>query len=395
MQKTVAVVTGTRAEYGLLRPVIEKIAASERLRLRLVVTGAHLSERFGNTVQEIEQSGVPIDRRIPILTHPSTPLGSCKTVADTIGYFSDYFEETRPDAVLVLGDRYEIFAVASAAAMLHIPVAHISGGDVTLGAADEFFRHSITKMASLHFPSCAQYANRLVAMGEEPRRVFNVGGLGDENIRTLKLKDKAQLAQDIGFSLDEPYLLVTYHPETAGKANPVAQVQQLLDALDTLPQLRVIFTLANADAGGEAINETLRNYVAQHSNAIAFTSMGMLNYLSAMRTTAAVVGNSSSGVVEAPSFGVPTVNIGERQAGRLRCPSILDCAGDTAAIRAALVTALSPEFAAKAKAQQSPYYNGTATSSEIVRILSEFLFSDLAQQTKTFFDAPLAEHYFD
>ena len=387
-KKQVAVVTGTRAEYGLLRPVCEKLRESEQLSLALVVTGAHLSERYGNTVTEIEADGMPIAAKIPILNHPSTALGTCHTIGDAIGLFADYFAETRPDCVLVLGDRYEIFAAATAAAVLRIPLAHISGGDVTAGAADEFFRHSITKMASIHFPSCAAYAARIIRMGEEPRRVFNVGGLGDENIRTMQLLSKEELTRRFSFDFSRPYLLVTYHPVTLG-GDPAEEVKALLAALDRFPQLGLIFTKANADAGGETINRLLDEYTARRANAVAFTSMGALGYLSAMRYCEAVVGNSSSGVVEAPSFQKPTVNIGDRQKGRLRCRSILDCGTDTDAIERTLRVALSPAFALGCKNSRSPY-NGGDTSGRIVSLLAAFLDSDLAHRPKEFWDAPSA-----
>lgn len=387
-KKQVAVVTGTRAEYGLLRPVCEKLRESEQLSLALVVTGAHLSERYGNTVTEIEADGMPIAAKIPILNHPSTALGTCHTIGDAIGLFADYFAGTRPDCVLVLGDRYEIFAAATAAAVLRIPLAHISGGDVTAGAADEFFRHSITKMASIHFPSCAAYAARIIRMGEEPRRVFNVGGLGDENIRTMQLLSKEELTRRFSFDFSHPYLLVTYHPVTLG-GDPAEEVKALLAALDRFPQLGLIFTKANADAGGETINRLLDEYTARRANAVAFTSMGALGYLSAMRYCEAVVGNSSSGVVEAPSFQKPTVNIGDRQKGRLRCRSILDCGTDTDAIERTLRVALSPAFALGCKNSRSPY-NGGDTSGRIVSLLAAFLDSDLAHRPKEFWDAPSA-----
>ncbi len=387
-KKRVAVVTGTRAEYGLLRPVCKALQESEELALELVVTGAHLSERYGSTVSEIEADGMPITARIPILNHPSTDLGTCHTIGDAVGLFADYFAASKPDCVLVLGDRYEIFAVATAAAVLRIPLAHISGGDVTAGAADEFFRHSITKMASIHFPSCAAYAARIIRMGEEPRRVFNVGGLGDENIRRMQLLDQKQLAERFGFDFERPYLLVTYHPVTLG-GDPEAEVAALLAALDQFPQLGLIFTKANADAGGEAINRMLDAYTARRDNAVAFTSMGALGYLSAMKYCAAVVGNSSSGVVEAPSFQKPTVNIGDRQKGRLRCRSILDCGTGKEEIARALRVALSPAFALGCKNSRSPY-NGGDTSGRIVSLLAAFLGSDLARRPKEFWDAPTA-----
>ena len=387
-KKRVAVVTGTRAEYGLLRPVCEKLQKSDELALELVVTGAHLSERYGNTVTEIEAQGMPIAARIPILNHPSTNLGTCHTIADAVSLFADYFAASRPDCVLVLGDRYEIFAAATAAAVLRIPLAHISGGDVTAGAADEFFRHSITKMASVHFPSCAAYAARIIRMGEEPRRVFNVGGLGDENIRTMRLLDPAALAERFHFDFERPYLLITYHPVTLG-GDPAAEVGALLAALDRFPDLGLIFTKANADAGGEVINRLLDDYVARRENAVAYTSMGAQGYLSAMKYCAAVVGNSSSGVVEAPSFQKPTVNIGDRQKGRLRCRSILDCGTGTEEITRTLRVALSPAFALGCKNSRSPY-NGGDTSGRIVSLLAAFLDSDLAHRPKEFWDAPSA-----
>ncbi len=385
-KRRVAVVTGTRAEYGLLRPVCQKLLASDELSLELVVTGAHLSEKYGNTVTEIEADGLPIAARIPILNHPSTALGTCRTIGDAVGLFAEQFSASRPDCVLVLGDRYEVFAAATAAAVLRIPLAHISGGDVTAGAADEFFRHSITKMASVHFPSCSQYAARIIRMGEEPQRVFNVGGLGDENIRTMALLTREELGRAFDFDFTKPYLLVTYHPVTLG-GDPAAEVAALLEALDAFPEMGVLFTKANADAGGEEINALLDRYAASRQNAVAFSSMGAKGYLSAMGCCAAVVGNSSSGVVEAPSFHKPTVNIGDRQKGRLRCRSILDCGVGRDEIVKALRVALSPAFALQCKAARSPY-NGGDTSGMIVSLLAAFLNSALAHQPKLFYDMP-------
>ena len=249
-KKSLCVVTGTRAEYGLLRPVLQKLLQSAVIEPRLVVTGAHLAPEFGNTVSEIEADGMPIAARIPILKFGTgSPLATARTVSYTMERFTDYFSQNRPDAVLVLGDRYEIFAAGAAAALLEIPLAHISGGDVTAGAADDWFRHCLTKMASLHFPSCEVYARRLIRMGEDPAAVENVGGLGDENLRSLPLLSRAALAESIGFGLERPYALVTYHPETAGGASPAAQFDALCAALERCG-LAAVFTKANADAGG-------------------------------------------------------------------------------------------------------------------------------------------------
>lgn len=385
-KKSVAIVTGTRAEYGLLRPVAEKMLASQRLAPLLVVTGAHLAPEYGGTVAEIEAGGVPIAARIPILKFGRGPLATADTVAYAIGRFSRWFAENRPACCLVLGDRYEIFAAAQAAAFAGVPVAHISGGDVTQGAADDWYRHCITKIAHLHFPSCGEYAARVVRMGEAPATVFNVGGLGDENIRTLPKLSRAELAESLGFDLSGPFGLVTFHPETAGGASPTAQIQELLAALEALPQMKWLITKANADAGGAAINEQIDAWAAARPGwAIAFASLGVKRYLSAMQYAAVVAGNSSSGVVETPTFGVPAVNIGRRQAGRILCGNVLCCPAERGAILAALQTALSPEFAQKARAVVSPY-NGGATSEKILRILEEKLFEPGFGAPKVFYD---------
>ena len=385
MKKTIAVVTGTRAEYGLLKNVCDKILKSDKLTLKLIVTGSHLSKLYGNTVDEITGDGFRIDERIDILKYESTPLGTCKMIGLAVSEFAENFEKSRPDLLLVLGDRYGIFAAGTAAAGLGIPIAHISGGDVTLGAADEFFRHSLTKMSALHFPSCEEYEKRVIAMGEEPQRVFNVGGLGDENVRNMKLRTKEELEKVINFTLRKQYFLVTYHPETAGEIDISSDIKNLFKALECFPDYKIIFTLANADAGGAFINEMINEYTSAHENTIAFASMGLLNYLSAMRDCAGVIGNSSSGIAEAPTFGVPTVNIGTRQKGRVRCASIIDCDTGFEDIETAIKKAVTPEFNSLCKQTKSPY-DGGDTSGEITRIVTEFLESDLSKTIKTFYD---------
>lgn len=389
-KKRLAVITGTRAEYGLLRPVIFKLLKSEKILPIVIVTGAHLSPGYGNTVQEIEADGVPIAARIDILKFGRGPLALPDTVADAIRQFARWFDQNRPDGVLVLGDRYEIFAAAQAAAMMGVPIAHISGGDVTLGAADDYYRHCITKMASLHFPSCAEYAKRVVRMGEDPRRVFNVGGLGDENIRTLPKLGREELAESIGFDLAAPFGLVTFHPETAAGAPPAAQqMDALLDAMAAVQEetgLRYVITKANADAGGAEINARIDEWAARHADyAAAYASLGVKRYLSAMQYAAVVAGNSSSGVVETPTFGVPAVNIGNRQAGRILCANVLCCPAEAGAIREALRTALTPEFAAQARQTVSPY-NGGDTSGRIVAVLEQALYDPALAAPKGFYD---------
>lgn len=384
-QRTICVVTATRAEYGLLRPVIRKIAADAELRLQLAVTGAHLCARLGSTVSEIEADGVPIAARLPVFAETDgEPVA--QTIARTLTVFDEYFAAHRPDAVLLLGDRFEIFAVATAAAGRHIPIAHISGGDVTLGAADEYYRHCISKMAALHFPSCADSAARLVRMGEEPGRVFCVGGLGDENIRTLPKMTRRELCASTGFDLMQPFALVTYHPETsAGAPDPAVQADALCAAMAAVPGVFWLITGSNADAGGQICTRKMQEFAAAHPDRAGFIqSLGLRRYLSAMQHAALVAGNSSSGVVETPTFGVPTVNIGQRQAGRLLCANVLCCPAEAPAIEEALRSALTPEFLAKARAARSPY-NGGDTSGKICALLRRFDFAPI----KTFYDGPV------
>lgn len=387
--QTLAVVTATRAEYGLLRPLLLKLTAAGRPRLQLLVTGAHLSAAHGNTVAEIEADGLPITARLPILKEGEVDEPVAVTIARTITVFDGYFAAHRPDALLVLGDRFEIFAVAVAAASRQIPVAHISGGDVTLGAADEYYRHCITKMAALHFASCAESAARLVRMGEEPSRVFCVGGLGDENIRTLPKMSRAELAASTGFAAlaERRFGVVTLHPETAGASPEQAKTAALAltEALDALLEVFWLCTGSNADAGGAACTAVLREYAAKHPDRAGFIqSLGLKRYLSALQYAAVVVGNSSSGVVETPTFGVPTVNIGSRQAGRPICENVLCCGALAAEITDTLRTALSSDFAATAKTARSPYCGGD-TSGRMLALMQAFDFTAV----KRFYDGPV------
>ena len=383
--RSICVVTATRAEYGLLRPVVQKLAASADLQLRLVVTGAHLCPRLGLTVTEIEKDGFAIDARLPIFTDDAAePVA--QTLARTLTVFDEYFAQNAPDCLLVLGDRFEIFAVATAAAARHIPIAHISGGDVTLGAADEYYRHCISKMTAVHFASCADSAARLVRLGEAPDRVFCVGGLGDENIRTLPKLSREALCASTGFALMQPFALVTYHPETSADAgSPAAQCQALCRAMESVPGIFWLMTGSNADAGGQVCSDTLRAFAAAHPDRAGFVqNLGLQRYLSAMQYASLVAGNSSSGVVETPTFQVPTVNIGKRQAGRLICANVLGCAPDADAIAETMRKALSPEFAAVAATAKSPY-NGGDTSAKICAVLRSFDFS----APKSFYDGPV------
>lgn len=387
---SIAVVTGSRAEYGLLRPVLQKLREST-LELKLVVTGSHLSTAYGSTVSEIEADGMPIAARIDILKFQDAVNPVLETVAYTIREFGRWFEQERPDCVLVLGDRYEIFAVAQAAAMCGIPIAHISGGDITLGASDEYYRHCITKMASLHFPSCKDSRDRLLRMGEQPDRVFLVGGLGDENIRKMPKMTAEELTKDLGFDLTALFGLVTFHPETGfGHADPLVQLQALLDAMDEIHEktgLRYLITKSNADQGGSSINEVWDRWAESRSEwALAVTSLGVKRYLSAMECAAVVIGNSSSGVVETPTFGVPTVNIGNRQKGRLLCSNVISVPAEREAILEAISRALSPDFVVRARSTVSPYY-GKDPSGDMVAILEQWIGDPRLKEPKAFYDA--------
>ncbi len=379
MMKKLMVVTSTRADYGLLSPVIKRLHARRELTVEIVATGAHISD---GTSSEIVADGFdfyPID----IMKYPQDRLGIARITALTQQLFTDCFEQNRPDALLILGDRYEIFALAVAARFLDIPIFHISGGDVTSGAIDDCLRHCITKLASVHFPSCERYAKRLQALGEQPGNIYNVGGLGDENIRRMKLLSKEELSRSLDFDLTRDFLLVTYHPETLSSIPCDEQIETLLLALRQYDDA-IVITGANADAGGERFNIALQNFCNDEQNRLYIRSMGMLRYLSAMKYAAVVVGNSSSGVCETPSFGVPSINIGNRQNGRLMSENIICCGVNSDEIIAAIDKALSPDFIEKSHSARSPYY-GENTADDIARITAQRL-NDGINSEKEFFD---------
>lgn len=388
-----AVVSGTRAEYGLLRPVLHKLAAWDELQVDLIVTGAHLSLAYGYTIKEIEADGFPIAARLDILSEKVLPgrAGTAQRTALALNIFVQWLcqAENRPDALLVLGDRYEIFAAGQAAALLDIPLIHISGGDVTLGADDDWFRHCLTKMAKLHFPSCEVYRQRLIRMGEAPRFVHNVGGLGDENIRSMPLLSREQLAAQLDFELPGPFALITMHPETATNLPVRRQGEIFCKALDMQPQLFYLFTAANADAGGDELNALFAEYCRQRLNCALVPSLGVLRYLSAMKHASLVLGNSSSGVVETPSFGTPCIDIGQRQTGRQAADNVLHCPLDAGAISQCMQEALSPEFATRARQVKSPY-NGGDTSGKIVSYIRQALEQNLLAGPKVFYDCEVA-----
>lgn len=351
-RKKIALVSATRAEWYLLWNLAKELEKDEGIELLLLVTGAHLSESFGNTYKEIEKD-FNITHKIPILENNDDKLSLAKSLAVAMSVFAEAFETLKPDAVVILGDRYEMLGVASAALMMHIPIIHLCGGELTLGAMDDSIRHSISKMASLHFVSTKAYKKRLMQLGEEEGRIFNVGSLAGENVKKLKLLSKKELESELGLSLKN-FLLITYHSETLNLQNTKKEVQILLDFLDTLKDITLIFTKANADENGLLINQALENYCLKNSHkAKLFDNLGALKYLSALKHAKAVVGNSSSGICESGFFKTPCINIGDRQKGRIRGDNIIDCKMKD--LKKAFKRLESKEFKEKMKHFKNPF----------------------------------------
>jgi len=380
MGRKVCVVTGTRADYGCLRWVMEGIKAAEGLELQVIATGMHLSPEFGLTYREIEKDGFAIARKVEMLLSSDTPSGISKSMGLGLMGFGDAYTQLQPDLVLVLGDRFEIFSAAAAAMVARIPIAHLHGGETTEGAIDEAIRHAITKMSHLHFVAAEDYRRRVIQLGEAPERVFLVGGLGIDNIKRLKLLDRAALEASLDFKLGPRNLLVTFHPVTLEKSTAGAQMAELLAALEALEDTHLIFTMPNADTDGRILIDMVEQFAAAHPNARAYTSLGQLRYLSCIQHVDGVVGNSSSGLAEVPSFRKGTVNIGDRQRGRLKADSVIDCAPDRQSITAALRTLYSPEFQATLPAVRNPYGEGGA-SEKVVRLLQEYPLDQLLKKT--------------
>lgn len=369
MKRRIAVFTGTRAEYGLLYWLMRDIQASDRLILQVIVSGMHLSPEFGETWKQVQADGFPIDAKVEMLLSSDTPVGVVKSMGlGTIG-FADALERLQPDLLVVLGDRFEALAVVQAALIMRIPVAHLHGGEITEGAYDDAIRHAITKMASLHFTAAEPYRQRVIQMGEAPETVFNVGAIGLDHLQRNAPMSQAELSESLEFALREPYFLVTYHPVTLADEDPETSFRALLAALDRFPDHQVILTYPNADNGGRAIIPILEDYARRETERVlAIPSLGFRRYLSALSRTAAMIGNSSSGIIEAPSFGIPTVNIGSRQLGRLAANSVLHCAPDVEAIYQAIATAVSADFSATCRDVPNPYGRGNA-SEQIIRII--------------------------
>jgi GDP/UDP-N,N'-diacetylbacillosamine 2-epimerase (hydrolysing) len=383
--RKICVVTGSRAEYGLLEGLVEQIRKDSDLQLQIIATGMHLSPEFGSTYRDIENNGFVIDHKVEMLLSSDTPTGISKSIGLGVIGFSDAFQLLRPDLIVLLGDRYEIFSAAIAAMTANIPIAHIHGGESTEGAIDEAIRHAISKMAHIHFVSTEVYKNRVIQLGEQPNRVFNVGALGIDNILRLNLLSKQELERLLEFSFGEVNFLVTYHPVTLGTHDSVeTHFQNLLDALEEFVQAKIIITKPNSDTHGRVISQRIDAFALRYPDKVlAITSMGSLRYLSSLPIVDVVIGNSSSGIIEVPWFKKPTVNIGSRQRGRLQGVSVIDCGETKEEIVNAIDLALSANFRESLLSSKSLYGEGN-TAVQIKEVLKQIPLSGIIQ--KSFYD---------
>jgi GDP/UDP-N,N'-diacetylbacillosamine 2-epimerase (hydrolysing) len=382
MKKEICFVTATRAEYGLLKPLIKRFIDHTDFNVNIVVTGAHLSPEFGMTVEEIE---FQIDETIEIVLSSDTPAGITKAMGLGLIGFADYFKRKKIDLLFILGDRYESLAVGIAAANEKIPIAHLYGGETTEGAVDEFIRHALTKMSYFHFTSTEEYRKRVIQLGEHPERVFCVGSLGVENITNEKTLTKKELERELAISLGETYALATFHPVTLQHEEAKNQVLEVLEACKSFPEITFLFTKANADASGRIINQLLHAYTLDSDQFFLVSSLGVKKYLSALEHCKFVIGNSSSGIIEAPSFGVPTINVGDRQKGRIQANSVIDTPPDKENIKKAIEKAMTQSFQSMAKKTTNPYGDGK-TSDKIINIVGQKLLQDNIDLMKAFYN---------
>ena len=356
MKRKICVITGTRAEFGLTRWLMDEIKKSSDLSLQLIVTGTHLSPEYGNTAWEIEKAGFKIDRKLDMLMSSNTAIGITKSIGMGIIGFADAFENLKPDIIVILGDRYEIFSAATSAMISGIPIAHIHGGEVSEGAFDEAIRHSISKMSHLHFVAAEEYRKRVSQLGEGPDTVFNVGGMGIDALSHIKLLSRTEMENDLGLRFGTKSLLVTFHPITLDTVNSSKlQMIELLNALKSFKDTTIIFTAPNADTGSSELLKLVQTFVNSNENSYLYTSLGQLRYFSCMKQVNALVGNSSSGLLEAPSFKIGTVNIGDRQHGRLKAKSVIDTAPDTHSIISAIKYVFSEKFQKGLNFVENPY----------------------------------------
>ena len=371
MKQKLCFITGSRAEYGLLKPLMERVKADKNYTFQLIVSGSHLLSLFGNTYKEILNDNFKIDAKVKISTNTNTPLNVASATGETVIGISKELERLKPDLVILLGDRYEMLAAAIASHLMSVPVAHIHGGEITEGSLDDAMRHAITKLSLIHFTATEAYRKRVLQMGEEHHRVFNVGSLGIENYSKVKFLGKRALEQKMGILLEKPLAVVTFHPATRESINTSKQVQALIKALDSIPQMQLVITYPNADAGAREIIDKMERYVSGRENAFIYKNLGTLNYLSLLKYTDIVIGNSSSGIIEVPSYGIPTINIGERQQGRIAAKSVIHTQAKENEIKKAIQKALKPSFRATCKLVANPYDNGLA-SKNIITILHKF-----------------------
>lgn len=391
MKKQIGVLTATRAEFGLLKPLILRLLNESFCETKVLVTGAHLSSAFENTYKEIEEAGIPIAKKIKCVTEGDTPFDISQNMAIAITEFGKYFDENKLDLLIVLGDRYETMAVCVAAMSAEIPIAHIHGGEATEGLIDEAIRHSITKMSQLHFVSTEIYRNRVIQMGERPEKVFHVGALAVENTRNTDFVSKDVLGSELGIELDGKYGVVTFHPVTLEENSGVEQFEQLLAALDEFPKMPFIITKANADAGGRRINKRIDQYAASRENVVAVTSLGVRRYLSAVKECAVVIGNSSSGITEVPCLHVPTVNIGDRQKGRIMPESVLCCEAKKNEIVSAINKAISDAFYREVQRMENPFGDGHTSEEIVSRLRDLFEAEGRIEIVKDFYDVEVED----
>jgi GDP/UDP-N,N'-diacetylbacillosamine 2-epimerase (hydrolysing) len=383
MKKKICVVTSSRADYYLLRNLMGLIKKSKKYKLNLIVTGAHLSKKYGYTLDSIKKDNFKIDSKIVMNLSSDERKNTIKIMSSALTNFADAFGKIKPDKLMILGDRYEIFVSAIAASMLNIPIIHLHGGEKTEGSFDDQFRHCITKLSHLHFVANSDYKKRVIQLGENPKSVFNVGGLGVDAISKYSLLDKRSLEKKINFKFLKKNFLITYHPETSNPNTARYQIDELLKALDSFSDAGLIFTMPNADPENKIIEKRINFFCIKNSNAMYFKSLGQLIYFSCLKYFDAVIGNSSSGLLEAPSFKISTVNIGERQSGRLKALSVIDCKAEKNQIIKSIKKACSRKFKIKLNSVSNPYGNGGA-SKKIINILETKNFVNLKK--KFFFD---------
>lgn len=369
--KKICIVTATRAEYGLFKPLMDLLQAAEDLELQIIATGAHLSPEFGLTYKQIEADGFTINEKIEILLSSDTPSSIVKTMGLAMNGLAEVIPRLQPDMFVILGDRYEMLAIAAAITIFKVPILHLHGGEITEGAYDDAIRHAITKLSHLHFTSTEEYRSRVIQMGEAPDRVFNVGAIGLDNVANLQLLDKAELEQDLGIKFLKYNYQVTFHPETLSNLSSKDQFQILLDAIEQQDDSFFIFTKANADTDGRIINQMIDQYVSKNPNkAKAFLSLGTLRFLSVVKQSTAIVGNSSSGILEAPSLHTATINIGDRQKGRTQAKSIVNVSCDRNEIMDGFEAVKESSFKDNLQNLDNPYYNGGAAP-KIVKVIQD------------------------